>query len=477
VYPELTSGAAGILHTFGSKKLQETFIPKLLAGEWQGTMALTEPTAGSSLSDIVTTAVPTEQGHYLLKGQKAFLTAGDHNGVDNVVHLVVARIKGAENGIKGLSLFVVPKKRLNENDELVPNDVIVNRVVNKMGYRGVPITELSFGNNNDCHGYLVGESNQNLMYLFKVMNEPRIGVGTGAAALASAAYYTALEYCKTRSQGRKVTSKDSSAPQIPIIEHADVRRMLLFQRAIVEGSEALLLQCAKYEDNVKILPEEKTEHYRLLLDLLIPIAKSYPSEMGLLSISQSIQCLGGYGYCEDFPVEQYFRDARIHSIHQGTTGIQGKDLLGRKILMQEGKAFNLFLEETQKAIDAAAMLEKIKPLAYTFEDALNWLSQVTASLAKVMAKKGIDIYLADATLYLEAFSIITIAWQWLQQATAAQTALDDKNKSNDTNFYQGKLTTAKYFFAYELPKISGLIQRLTDGNPLTVNMKNCYFDD
>ncbi len=477
VYPGLTSGAAGLLFAFGTKELQKAYLPKMLSGEWQGTMALTEPAAGSSLADITTTATPTEEGYYLLKGTKVFISAGDHDGVENVVHLILARIEGAPVGVKGISLFVAPKNRVEADGTIVSNDVSVSQVFHKMGYRGAPITELSFGDKNDCRCQLVGEANQGLMCMFKMMNEARIGVGAGATAIASAAYYAALDYSKTRPQGRKVTAKDPSTPQIPIVEHADVRRMLLFQRAIVEGSEALLLQCAKYEDMINTTPKEEHERLHLLLDLLTPIAKSYPSEMGILSTSQAIQCLGGYGYCEDFPVEQLFRDSRIHPIHEGTTGIQGMDLLGRKVIMKEGKAFKLFLEESQKTIEAANGIKEINHLADALDKAIKQLTQVTMDLAKVMGGKGVEVYLADATLYLEAFGIIAIAWQWLAQAVVAQNALNGKAKSKDINFYKGKVVTAKYFFAYELPKISGLFQRLTDGDPLTVEMESSFFND
>ncbi len=477
VFPSLTSGAAGLLWAFAAKELQDTYLPKMLAGEWQGTMALTEPNAGSSLADITTTATPTDEGYYLLKGTKVFISAGDHDGVENVVHLILARIEGAPIGVKGISLFVAPKKRVEADGTLVSNDVSVSQVFHKMGYRGAPITELSFGDKNDCRCHLVGEANQGLMCMFKMMNEARIGVGAGATAIASAAYYAALDYAKTRPQGRKVTAKDPSTPQIPIVEHADIRRMLLFQRAVVEGSEALLLQCAKYEDMVNTTPKEEHERLHLLLDLLTPIAKTYPSEMGILSTSQAIQCLGGYGYCDDFPVEQHFRDSRIHPIHEGTTGIQGIDLLGRKVIMKEGKAFKLFLEEVQKTLEAAKEVKEVSSLVEVLDGAVKQLTQVTVDLAKVMGEKGIEVYLSDATLYLEAFSIIAVAWQWLTQATVAQKALNGKVKSKDINFYKGKVHTAKYFFAYELPKIAGLFQRLTDGDPLTVEMESTYFND
>ena len=476
VYAELTSGAARLIHSFASDDLKKKYLPNMMAGKWQGTMALTEPQAGSSLSDITTTAYPTDQGYYRLKGTKVFISAGDHDGVDNVVHMLLGRIEGAPAGVKGISLFLVPKLRV-EGANLVPNDVNVSQVFHKMGYRGAPITELSFGDKDACRAYLVGEPNRGLGYMFQMMNGARIGVGLGATAIASAAYYASLEYCKTRPQGRKLGQKDPKTPQVAIIEHADIRRMLLFQRAVVEGSESLLMQCALYEDTMYCRPREEHEKYELLLDLLTPMAKTYPSEMAILSTSQAIQCLGGYGYCEDFPVEQHFRDCRIHPIHEGTTGIQGMDLLGRKVVMKDGKAFMLFLEEAQATLAQAQGLASVEPLCRQFEAALKSLAQLTAQLAGSAATRGAEVYLADATLYLEMFGIIAIAWQWLKQAVTAQKALDGKAKAADQNFYQGKLVTANYFFAYELPKIGYLVQRLTDGNPLTVTMESGFFND
>ena len=251
VYPMLSRGAAHLLTEFGSEELQEKFVSKMFAGKWQGTMALTEPQAGSSLTDIATQAEPGGKGFYKIKGQKMFISAGDHDGVDNIIHLMLARIKGAPPGIKGISLFVVPKKRSDEDGALVFNDVTTAAIYHKLGYRGCPITQLSFGENDDCRGYLVGEPHRGLSYMFQMMNEARIEVGVGAAGIASAAYYASLEYAGERPQGRKPGSKDPCQPSVMIIEHPDVRRMLLFQRAVVEGSLSLLLQCGKYADPEK----------------------------------------------------------------------------------------------------------------------------------------------------------------------------------------------------------------------------------
>jgi butyryl-CoA dehydrogenase len=477
VYPFLTTGAAHLITSFGSKELIETYVPRMFAGEWQGTMSLTEPQAGSSLTDIATMAYPTSEGYYKLKGQKIFTSCSDYASTQNIVNLLLARIEGAPPGVKGISLFVAPQKRPDGNGGFVPNDLTTIGIYHKLGYRGAPITQLSLGDNDDCRGWLVGEPNRGLSYMFQMMNEARIDVGMGAAAIASAAYYASLEYAKQRPQGRPVQAKDPLTPQVPIIEHADVKRMLLFQRAVVEGSLSLIFLCAKYYDLSHVAEGEEKERYALLLDILTPVAKSYPSEMGILSVSQGLQCLGGYGYCDEFPLEQYYRDVRIHPIHEGTTGIQGMDLLGRKVIMQNGKAYLLFLEELEKAIAAGKANPECADLADSLAGAVATLKEITASLTGIAIKGEIELFLADATIYLELFSIITMAWQWLLQAMKAAEALQTAPSGADADFYKGKIHTSRYFFAYELPKINGAAARLrksSDG--LTVKMKQEWFE-
>ncbi|UCG08794.1 MAG: acyl-CoA dehydrogenase [Desulfobacterales bacterium] len=476
-YAGLTAGAAHLIESFASKELYDTYVPNMYTGNWQGTMALTEPEAGSSLADITTMAEPTDKGYYLIKGQNIFISAGDHDGVENVVHLMLAKIHGAPAGVKGISLFVVPKKRLTQNGKLISNDVVVSGVYHKLGYRGCPIVQLSLGDGNDCRGWLVGEPHQGLRYMFQMMNEARIAVGMGATCMATAAYYASLEYAKTRRQGRKISQKDPTLPPIPIIEHADVKRMLLFQRAVVEGSLSIIMQCSKYVDLMKILPDAEKEKYHLLLEILTPIAKSYPAETGILSISQGLQCLGGSGYCDDYPLEQYFRDARIHPIHEGTTGIQAMDLLGRKVIMQNGQAFMHYVAELQEAISVAKTFRELEDHAQQLKEALNRLQEVTQHLLEIAQSKGPESFLADAVLYLESFGIITIAWQWLLQGIAIQKALKNEVKKADLNFYQGKMFALHYFYGYELPKTLGLAHRLMNNDELTVKMSTAYFSD
>ncbi|WP_266363934.1 acyl-CoA dehydrogenase [Tellurirhabdus rosea] len=476
MYTGLTAGAARLIASFGSQELQDAYVANMLSGKWQGTMALTEPQAGSSLSDVMTTAEPQPDGEstapadrprtYKIKGQKVFISAGEHDAADNIIHLMLARIKGAPKGTKGISLFVVPKTRLDGSD----NDVQPTGLYHKMGQKGTPALHLTMGERDDCVGYLVGEPNRGLTYMFQMMNEARIGVGMAAAAIASAAYHAALTYAKERPQSRRLNEKNQlDSPQTTIINHPDVRRMLLFQKAVVEGSLSILMECSRYADLAKVLEGEEREAAHLLLELLTPIAKTYPSEAGVQAVSQSMQTLGGYGYTEDFPVEQLYRDIRITPIYEGTTGIQSQDLLGRKVTMHNGKALGLLAQEIGKTIAEAATYDDLKPYAGLLAEEGKRLQQVTMHLLGFAQKGEIERFLADATLYMELFSLNAIAWQWLKQAVVARRALLTQNPQGDElAFYESKLLTMKYFFHYELPKTLGLAKRLTDPEVLTI---------
>ncbi len=476
VYPFLTTGASNLIRTFGSKALQEQFLPNMFAGKWQGTMAMTEPDAGSSLSDITTSAAPTEDGFYKIKGQKIYISGGDHDGVDNIVNLTLARIKDAPKGIRGISLFVVPQQRIAADGSLEDNDVITAGVYHKMGYAGTPIAHLTMGEYDDCRGYLVGEANKGLSYMFQMMNEARVSVGISAVSIASAAYYASLEYAFERPQGRKIGNKDLSKPQVAIIEHADVKRMLLFQKSIVEGCLSLCMQCSEYADLALVTEDEEKEKNHLLLDLLTPIVKTYPSEMGCLTTSAGLQILGGAGYCKDFPLQQYFREARIHPIHEGTTGIHGLDLLGRKVMMKNGKAYQLFMAEVQATIKKAASITALAQRTNELANNLKTLHKVSMHLLALAKQNKVETFLSDATLYLEMFGIITIAWQWLKMGIVAHKKLATTKMTADANnFYQGKMHALRYFYEYELPKTHSLAQRLISDDKVTLDIANEYF--
>lgn len=470
VFPFLTTGAANLIRTFGSSALRDAYNPKMYTGEWQGTMALTEPDAGSSLSDLTTIAISTsKEGVYSIRGQKIYISAGDHDACDNVIHLMLARIEGAPAGTKGISLFVVPKIRLDGT----PNDVLTQGIYHKMGYKGAPIVHLMIGSESACEGYLVGEAHQGLKYMFQMMNEARLGIGMNATAITAAAYQTSLAYAKVRPQGRNISDKEPNRPQVPIIQHADVKRMLLFQKSITEGSLALLIFCGLLGDKLsqESEPQKKAE-MEALLDLLIPIAKSYPSEMGVQSTSMAIQVLGGAGYTTDFPVEQYYREARIHPIHEGTTGIHGLDLLGRKMLLHEGLGWKMLQKEFQSTLKEAKSLPELGEIALTFE---KYAQEFASGTAQLLFKRnqGPEYYLADATLYLEGAGLLCMGWMWLKQAITAQKALDRGSKEQD--FHLGKIETARYTVAYELVKLKGIVERFASTNYPTLTMKTDWF--
>lgn len=472
-YPGLTTGAADLILTYGSDALKETYLSKMYAGEWQGTMALTEPHAGSSLGDIITSAEPQEDGTYHIKGQKIFISAGDHDGVENVIHLMLAKIPGGPPGTKGISLFVVPKKRL-ENGELVPNNVQTAGFEAKMGMKGCPIAQLMMGENGNCKGWLVGEPHNGIRYMFQMMNGARLSVGMMSAGLASAAYYASLEYAHERPQGRSVNTRDMTTAPSLIIEYADVKRMLLFQKAIAEGSLAFVTQCAHYADLAKTSEGEEKEKYQALLDLLTPIAKSYPAEMSVQSTGAGVQVLGGAGYCADFPLQQFFRDTRINPIYEGTTGIQAMDLLGRKVPAKMGKGLMLYGAEINETIGKAKAHDTLKPSAEKLEANLQKFTEITMKLLGLAQSESPEVFLADATLYLETAGIISIAWQWLKQAVVVQEKLAENPQGDELNFYQGKMAAFKYFFAYELPKTKGLIERLNSDDRITLELDKAY---
>ncbi len=470
VFPFLTTGAANLIRTFGSQELKEKFTPNMYSGKWQGTMALTEPDAGSSLSDLTTAAIPTSSaGIFKIKGQKIYISAGDHDACENIVHLMLARIEGAPSGTRGISLFVVPKIRLDGT----PNDVLTQGIYHKMGYKGAPIAHLMIGSNEGCEGYLVGEPNQGLKYMFQMMNEARLGVGMNAVAIASAAFQASLAYAKERPQGRKISEKDLNKPQVPIIEHADVKRMLLFQKSVTEGALALLIYCGILSDKISQEPAaEKKLQLEALLDLLTPIAKSYPSEMGVWSTSMAVQVLGGAGYTTDFPVEQYFRESRIHPIHEGTTGIHGLDLLGRKMWMHEGLGWKKLQEQIQQTLTLAKGEEELTDITSSYEAMLKKFGHAAG---EILFKRNLDPekFMADASLFLEATGILCIGWMWVEQAVSAQKALS--HGASDQGFYFGKIETARFFMEYELVKISGLIPRFHSTSFPTVTMQRDWF--
>lgn len=474
-YIGLTLGAAELIVHFANNKLIETYLPKMLTGEWGGTMCLTEPQAGSSLSDIATTAMPSEDG-YRISGQKIFISGGDYQGVENIVHLVLARIKGAPAGTRGISLFVVPKHRPDQDGGLSPNDVTTFADFQKMGQKGYCTTHLFFGHNDDCKGWLIGEANQGLKYMFLMMNGARIAVGRGAAAITMAAYRASLAYANERPQGRSLTSsgkKDVAQEQTLIINHPDVKRMLLFQKVVAEGSLSLVLLTSKYHDlsQTHSDPGER-KRYLQMLELLTPVAKTYPSEMGVISVSNGIQVLGGYGYCTDFILQQYFRDIRIFPIYEGTTGIQSLDLLGRKITMNNGEALEFLFVEIANSIEEASLHEELAPYAKKLAGTLNVSRDVLDFLLGFAKIGDYERFTSDATVFMEFFGNMIIGWLWLDMAANAKGALASSDAGYTVEFYRSKIHAMKFYFKYELPKTSSLAEVLMDREVLTVSREN-----
>jgi butyryl-CoA dehydrogenase len=470
-YIGLTVGAAELITHFANKELNETYVPKMLEGTWGGTMCLTEPQAGSSLSDIITSATP-DGDSYKIHGQKIFISGGDYKGVENIVHLVLARVKGAPAGTKGISLFVVPKNRPNSDGSLTPNDVQTVADFEKMGQRGYCTTHLFFGDKQECKGWLVGEENQGLKYMFLMMNGARIAVGRGAAAIASAAYQASLNYANERAQGRKLTSsgkKDANEEQTLIINHPDVRRMLLLQKVVTEGSLSLVFLASKYHDlSLSLDNEEQREKYKLLLEIITPIVKTYPSEMGRIAVDNGLQILGGYGFCSDYILQQYLRDIRISALYEGTTGIQSQDLLGRKVTMNNGKALQLLSEEITNSIKACLDNTKLAPYAKKLGEKLELTQKVLQSLMGYAMKGDYERFLADATPFMEFFSNIILGWLWLNIGKEAHDALLMGDKNNSSGFYESKIHAMQFYFKYELPKTNGLAEILMDEQSLTI---------
>ncbi|WP_169568015.1 acyl-CoA dehydrogenase [Sneathiella limimaris] len=453
-YPFLTIGASNVLRAYGSDEQKKRFMEPMVEGRFFGTMCLSEPQAGSSLSDIKTQAVKQEDGTYRITGNKMWISAGEHELSENIVHLVLAKIPGGPPGVKGISLFIVPKFLVNDDRSLGErNDVSLAGLNHKMGYRGTTNTLLNFGENEGAVGYLIGEEHKGLFYMFHMMNEARIGVGLGAVSLGYAGYLYSLDYAKNRPQGRHPDGKDPNEPQRMLIEHADIKRLLLSQKAAVEGALALCLYAADLVDDEKTSTDEQTrKDASLLLDTLTPVVKSWPSEFCLEANKHAIQILGGYGYTRDYPVEQYYRDNRLNPIHEGTHGIQGLDLLGRKVVMNNGAGFKLVASRISETIDAAMKVEGLAPFAHTLSVSLEKIGETTQKVGVELAKGNVNLALANATPYLDMLGHLIIGWQWLRMAIVAREKLENGTTA-DADFLNGKILACQYFYRYEMPRI------------------------
>ncbi|QGZ58565.1 acyl-CoA dehydrogenase [Paraburkholderia acidiphila] len=493
-YPFLTIGNANLLLAHGTAAQIEAFVRPEMEGRFFGTMCLSEPQAGSSLSDVATRAEYERESpfgrQYRLRGNKMWISGGEHALSANIVHLVLAKIPGADGkltpGVKGISLFIVPKYLVNEDGSCGEhNDVVLAGLNHKMGNRGTTNCLLNFGEGTQYRpggaagavGYLVGKPGDGLAYMFHMMNESRIGVGLGAAALGYTGYLHALDYARNRPQGRAAgpAGKDPGSPQVKLVEHADIRRMLLAQKSYAEGALALNLYCARLVDEERGAPDDASrERCALLLDILTPIAKSWPSQWCLEGNSLAIQVHGGYGYTREYNVEQFYRDNRLNPIHEGTHGIQGIDLLGRKVTMKDGAALRALDETVRAAIRVAGESGDAQIMKYSCEldTAMSSLKGVTQRLATAGEP---PLKLANASVYLEAFGHIVMAWIWLEQALSAHDMLTAGSGHSSEAFYRGKLAAAGYFFRWELPRVFAQLDLLDSLDRTTLDMQDGWF--
>jgi len=475
-YPFLTMGAANLIESFGSDEQKRLFLQPMIEGRFFGTMALTEPHAGSSLADIRTRAEPAADGSYRLRGNKIFISGGDHPLSENIVHMVLAKLPDAPPGVKGISLFIVPKFLVNADGSLGPrNDVLLAGLFHKMGWRGTTSTALNFGDNGQCVGYLVGKPHQGLACMFQMMNEARIGVGMGAVMLGYAGYLYSLEYARQRPQGRLPDNKDPATAAVPIIGHSDVKRMLLTQKAYVEGAFDLGLYAARLFDETQSgETETQRQHAHELLDLLTPIVKSWPSEFCLKANELAIQILGGHGYTREYPVEQYYRDNRLNPIHEGTHGIQSLDLLGRKLAQNGGAGLKQLVRLIAGTCEQARAFASLDHLRTPLEQLQIRLQSVTLGLLGDLAQGQVNLALANSALYLKAFGHCVIGWRWLQQAIHAEQGLALGNPA-DHDFYQGKLQAARYFLTWEVPGCHNELALLEARDDTCLSMRDEWF--
>ncbi len=486
--PGLTGGVIGILLDFGSEELQKKFIPKLMNYEWSGTMCLTEAGAGSDVGNSRATAKKLDNGRYLIEGQKVFITGGDHDAAENIVHLVLARPEGAPAGTKGLGLFLIPKYRVNDDGSLGEfNDIKTVRIEHKMGIKGSPTCVLQFGDQGKCEGYLIGEETDGFKIMLHMMNEARIMVGAQGLAVGSAAYQQALEYAQERLQGSDPAKwRDPKAPRVPIITHPDVRRMLMWIKSATEGLRALLYKTALHADLARVATDEKEKQYHEdLLYLFTPICKAYGSDTGFKATDFAMMVYGGYGYTQDYPIEQYMRDGKIATIYEGTNGIQALDLVGRKIGWHKGRLFMTYMNELGGFIKKTKGHPRIGQWVKTLEQAKNKLAELTMRFATV-GMQDMSYPMLYAVPYLEVFGDVALSHLLLEQALIADTKLNqiykdsgvktesDKKKyceeHPDAKFYYGKVQSARFFVNYTLPQTLGKIDMIKAGDKAPIDM-------
>ena len=449
----LTHGAAHLIESFATEDLKKKFVPKMYRGQWTGTMCLTEPNAGSNLAAVETKAI-REENYFKINGNKIFISSGEHDMAENIIHLLLARIEGAPEGTKGISLFIVPKIRVKPDGSLEElNDVVCTAVEKKLGLHASPTCALAFGDNDSCIGYLCGEENQGLTYMFQMVNQGRINTAVSGMTLGSQAYQNALAYTKQRIQGTDVSGRKHG--YVPIIDHPDVRRMLLWMKATVDGMRSMIYAGAFWSDLALEMPEgDEKRHYQSLLDFITPILKAYCSVMGFRVCETAIQCLGGYGYCKDYHVEQYLRDSKIASIYEGTNGIQSIDLMGRKMRINDGAPFKAFMQELGGFCQNNADHPILGPAVRNLFDVSKKLGEAAQQIFAMRQSDALQ-WASKTYPILLCFGDITIIWRLLDMALVAQRTIDS-GKKND--FYLGKVMQATYHTGVTLPITAARIE-------------------
>ena len=491
LYGVVGHAAGELIEVYGTEKQKRLFLKKMYTGQWSGTMQLTEPQAGSDVGALTTSAVKNPDGTYSITGNKIFITAGDQDLTENIIHPVLARIEGAPSGTKGISLFIIPKIWVNEDGSLgEPNDIVCTGLEEKMGIHGSSTCSMALGSKGQCRGYLLGQENKGMQAMFYMMNAARLAVGFIGFISGSAAYMYALNYARERLQGRALEAmRDSNAPQVPIIRHPDVRRMLLWMKAHVEGMRSFIYYVSSLLDRQACTNDpEKFEYYQGLIDLLTPIIKSYCSDRGFDVCTEAVQVHGGYGYTRDYPVEQLLRDCKIASIYEGTNGIQAMDLLGRKLGMKGGRVFMNYLTEIQKITGIAKETDGLENLSDRVDKAVNRLGEIAMHLGKTALSEDFKVAFAFAKPFLDVMGDVCMAWMLLWRATLAVPALLDRVgsldyktrqeqsvKNKEIAFYEGQLQSANYFINSALPITMGKMNAIEAGDAATIDIPEASF--
>jgi alkylation response protein AidB-like acyl-CoA dehydrogenase len=478
IYQGLTHGAGKLIESFGSEQLKRRFLKQMYSGEWTGTMLLTEPEAGSDVGALTTSAVKNDDGTYSITGNKIFISGGEHNLTENIVHPVLARIDGAPKGTKGISLFIVPKIWVNDNGSLGDfNDVVCTGIEEKMGIHGNATCSIVLGGKGNCKGMLLGEENKGMSAMFQMMNDARLLVGQQGLACASSAYMYAVNYARERVQGKNLLKMmDKDASSVPIIRHPDVRRQLMMMKVYVEGIRSLLYYVGMCGDRIKISEDaQEKSKYQGIIDVLIPIAKGYATDRAFEVCSHGVQVYGGYGYIRDYPMEQLLRDCRITMIYEGTNGIQAMDLLGRKLGLNKGKPVMDLLGEIQKTIVMARQVEGLEDLAAKLEEIVDKLGETALHMGTTAMSPNVLNAFAFAHPFMEVCGDVVMAWLLLWRATAAAQKLANKPKKNDIPFYEGQIKSAEFFIYSIIPITVGKMKAILTTNSAAVDIDEKSF--